>query len=211
VYPAGEGGGPRLWAVRGARERRSMPDVRYLEALIGRLQASYNIDPAHIHVEGLSNGGAMAFVLSCALSDRVASVAAVAAANFVPFEWCRDRTPVAMIAFHGTDDRVTPFNGGKTFVALDPFPPIPQWTGKWARRNGCSPEPRESRIATDVTRRDYAGCTNDASVVLYTIEGGGHTWPGGTPLPEWLLGRTTRSIDATQLAWAFFRDHPLPR
>jgi polyhydroxybutyrate depolymerase len=114
-----------------------------------------------------------------------------------------------MIAFHGTRDRVTPYNGGKTFVAQDAFPAIPDWTGKWARRNGCALEPRDSRIASDVTRREYPGCANDASVLLYTIEDGGHTWPGGAELPEWLLGRTTRSIDATQLTWAFFREHPL--
>jgi len=46
-------------------------------------------------------------------------------------------------------------------------------------------------------------------VVLYTIEGGGHTWPGGTPLPEWLLGPMSRSVDATRLMWAFFRAHPV--
>jgi len=34
-------------------------------------------------------------------------------------------------------------------------------------------------------------------VVLYTVEGGGHIWPGGGPLPEWLAGSTSRSIDAT--------------
>jgi polyhydroxybutyrate depolymerase len=48
-------------------------------------------------------------------------------------------------------------------------------------------------------------------VVLYTVRGGGHTWPGGSPLPEWFVGRTTASIDATSLMWAFFSEHPLTR
>ena len=30
-------------------------------------------------------------------------------------------------------------------------------------------------------------------------------------LPKWFVGRTTHSVDATRLMWAFFRDHPLPR
>ena len=50
----------------------------------------------------------------------------------------------------------------------------------------------------------------DAAVVLYTIRGGGHTWPGGTPMPEWILGPTSRSIDGSSHMWAFLREHRLP-
>jgi polyhydroxybutyrate depolymerase len=64
-------------------------------------------------------------------------------------------------------------------------------------------------LAEDVTRRAYVNCADDAAVVLYTIQGGGHTWPGGTPLPEWFVGPTSSSINATSLMWEFFREHPL--
>ena len=67
----------------------------------------------------------------------------------------------------------------------------------------------ESTVAPDVTSRAYKECADDAAVVLYTVHGGGHTWPGGMKLPEWFVGRTTRSIDATGLMWAFFTEHPL--
>jgi hypothetical protein len=30
-------------------------------------------------------------------------------------------------------------------------------------------------------------------------------------MPEWIVGPTSRSIDATSLMWAFFREHRLPR
>jgi polyhydroxybutyrate depolymerase len=80
----------------------------------------------------------------------------------------------------------------------------------WARRNRCAPNPIESVVAADVTRLEYTNCANDAGVVLYTIRGGGHTWPGGKPMPEWMLGRTSRNIDATSQMWAFFREHRLP-
>ena len=58
-------------------------------------------------------------------------------------------------------------------------------------------------VATDVTRIDYDGCSAD--VVFYKIAGGGHSWPGGPELPEWFVGRTTHSIDATELMWSFFQ------
>jgi polyhydroxybutyrate depolymerase len=173
------------------------------------LSADYNIDPARIYANGLSNGGGMAFVLSCTLSNRIAAVGMVAAAQLLPWSWCADPRPVPMIAFHGTADPVVPYTGGKTWVAGKAFPHVPTWTANWARRNRCAPEPIDSAVATNVTRRTYAGCADDASVELYTIRGGGHDWPGGRPLPQWLCGPVSRGIDATSQMWAFFREHRL--
>ena len=49
-----------------------------------------------------------------------------------------------------------------------------------------------------------AGCGQGADVDFYTIDGGGHSWPGGEPLPEWIAGSTTPDLDATRLMWDFF-------
>jgi polyhydroxybutyrate depolymerase len=209
VYPAGTGTGPKTFVNDGWRTPSRMPDVVFISELIDRLEGSYNIDPARIYANGLSNGGGMAFVLSCTLSERIAAVGAVSSAETLPWSWCPDSNPVPMIAFHGTADRYTPYHGAKVWFAPDRFPDIPTWTANWARRNRCGPQPMETVVAVDVTRREYTGCADNAPVVLYTIAGGGHTWPGGTLLPEWLLGRTTASIDATDLMWAFFQQHPL--
>jgi polyhydroxybutyrate depolymerase len=210
VYPSGIGGaGPRVWHVeRGAGLVR---DVRFISALIDTLEAAYNIDPTRIYANGLSNGGGMAFVLSCTLSDRIAAVGMVAAAQLLPWSWCTDQRPVPMIEVHGTADPITPYNGGRTWVAPEPFPSIPTWTAHWARRNRCGANPVESVIAADVTRVEYTHCADDAAVVLYRVQGGGHSWPGGKPLPQWFVGPTTQSIDATRLMWAFFREHKLRR
>jgi polyhydroxybutyrate depolymerase len=211
VYPAGRGAGPKTWFMDGWQTPSSMPDVVFISELIDKLEAAYNIDPARIYANGLSNGAGMAFTLSCTLSDRIAAIGAVAAAQLLPWSWCADSHPVPMIAFHGTADRITPYNGGKVWIAPEPFPSVPEWARSWAQRNRCASEPVDAAMATDVTRRTYPNCADDAAVVLYTIHGGGHTWPGGTPLPEWTVGPTSRSIDATSLMWAFFRGHPLRR
>jgi polyhydroxybutyrate depolymerase len=211
VYPAGEGGGPKAWFLRGERTPSRMPDVVFISELIDKLEASYNIDPARIYANGLSNGGGVTFVLSCTLSHRIAAFGPVAAAVTLPVDWCPDARPAPMIAFHGTGDRFTPYNGAKVWLASVPFPSIPEWTATWARRNHCEPNPIESVVAPDVTRVEYTSCADNAAVVLYTIKEGGHTWPGGKPMPEWLVGRTTRSVDATNQMWAFFREHPLRR
>lgn len=210
VYPSGiDTSGPRIWHVESGNSLRN--DVTFIAQLIDKLEADYNVDPARIYANGISNGGGMAFVLSCTLSNRLAAVGMVAAAQTLPWKWCTDDRPVPMIAFHGTADTMVPYNGGMSWVSPGPFPAVSRWAANWARRNRCEPTPVESLAAPDVTRIEYTNCAADAAVVLYTIKGGGHSWPGGKPMPEWFVGPTSRSIDATSKMWAFFRAHPLPR
>jgi len=209
VYPSG------IWLARHRVWRAGqgadhMRDVRFLSELIDTLKAAYNIDSTRVYANGLSNGGGMAFVLSCTLSDRIAAVGMVASAVFLPWDECPDHRPVPMIAFHGTADRLTRYRGGQSWVARNhEFPDFPTWTANWARRNQCGANPVDSVVAADVTRLEYTNCADDAAVVLYTVHGGGHTWPGGGPLPEWFAGTTSNSIDASRQMWAFFREHPL--
>jgi polyhydroxybutyrate depolymerase len=214
VYPSGTtlwSGGtgvlPKIWLLR---EADLLANVRFISDLIDALEAAYNIDPTRIYANGFSNGGAMALALSCRLSHRIAAVGTVSAAQGQPWSWCADSRPVPLINFHGTADLV-PYNGGRVWASPRPFPSVLTWTANWARRNRCAPKPIESVVAVDVTRLEYTNCANDAAVMLYTIRGGGHTWPGGKPMPEWMLGRTSRSIDASSLMWAFFREHQLLR
>lgn len=208
VYPSGtKGSGPRIWGV--GQGPRLMMDVRFIEELIDRVSADYNIDPSRIYANGFSNGGGMSFVLSCTLSDRIAAVGMVGAALTLPWNWCTDRRPVPIVAFHGSADSFAPYSGGESFVFSRPFPDIPGWTAHWGRRNGCGPNPVESRVAADVTRREYTHCADNAAVVLYTIRGGGHVWPGGGPLPEWFAGPDSGSLDATSRMWEFFSEHKL--
>jgi len=189
-----------------------MQDVAFISALIDTVRAAYTIDSTRIYANGLSNGGGMAFVLSCTLSERIAAVGMVAAAQTLEWSWCTDHRPVPMIAFHGTADRMVPYDGGPSPVPnTEVFPSIPTWTANWARRNRCGTTPVDSVIAPDVTRRAYPDCADGAAVVLYTIRGGGHSWPGGKPLPEWFVGPTSDGIDATSVMWDFFREHPLAR
>jgi polyhydroxybutyrate depolymerase len=151
----------------------------------------------------------MSFVLSCTLSDRIAAVGLVAAAQSLPWEWCTDRRPVPMIAFHGTADPTVPYEGGSVWLFPVRWPAVSSWVANWAERNRCAATPVESTVAPEVTRRAYTACADDADVVLYTVIGGGHTWPGGAPLPEWLAGRTSNSVHASSRMWEFFGEHPL--
>jgi polyhydroxybutyrate depolymerase len=209
VYPSAiKGRGPLIWEF-GDERGATIIDVRFIADLIDHVAGVHNIDRARIYANGLSNGGGMSFALSCTLSDRIAAVGLVATAFTIPWDWCTDDRPVPMIAFHGTHDTSTPYHGGKTWVAPPgmAFPSIPGYVANWARRNRCTDASGEIRVAGDVTRRSYSNCAGDANVLFYTIEGGGHTWPGGGPLPEWFVGTTTSTIDASSLMWEFFSQH----
>jgi polyhydroxybutyrate depolymerase len=215
VYPSGT---PQLFGI--VRIWRTTPadvmqDVHFISALIDTLEAAYNIDPSRIYANGMSMGGSMAFALSCTLSDRVAAIGMVAAAQSLPSSWCTDTRPVPTMAFHGAADPIVPYDGGPLGDPFNPvkpvYPAVRDFVAIWAQRNQCAANPVESTIASDVVRFAYQDCAEGAPVVLFTLLEGGHTWPGGKPLPEWYAGATNTSIDATAALWAFFREHAADR
>jgi polyhydroxybutyrate depolymerase len=55
----------------------------------------------------------------------------------------------------------------------------------------------------------FSGCANQVEVILFSIEGSGHTWPGGEPMSGLLVGNTNSDIDASTELWTFFNNHPL--
>jgi len=187
-----------------------MPDVVFISDLIDKLEASYNIDQTRIYANGMSNGGGMAFVLSCALSDRIAAVGMVSAGLYLDFDGLDAHfngcaRPVPVIAFHGTADPICPYDGNEQFLN------VPRFMAQWAGRNRCTAPPVATAAAPDVARLLYSDCADDASVVLYTIRGEGHQWPGGKAVrAQWMVGRYSDRIDATTQMWAFFRQHARP-
>ena len=209
VYPSGTGF-PKRWRTRGAADSETDPllDVTFISDLIDKLEGGYNLDPARIYANGLSNGGGMSFVLSCKLSERIAAIGTVSGAYLFAWDEYRPVRPVPVIVFHGTADAVVPYQGGPSRAFNLPFPFIPEWVAALAHHNGCSGTPQEIPARGAVSGIRYNNCTAD--IVFYTIAGGGHAWPGGEPMPKFIVGHTTQDIDATRVMWDFFQQHPLP-
>ena len=96
-----------------------------------------------------------------------------------------------------------------------PVRPVFPAARDWVARLGAEKPLREpvpsSRWSPspDVTRLEYTDCAaRTRAVVLFTIHGGGHTWPGGEPSTgSGSSGPRASSIDATRQMWAFFREH----
>jgi polyhydroxybutyrate depolymerase len=205
VYPSGTKF-PRRWQAGSRIEDSTDPmlDVIFISDLIDELEQQYNIDPNRIYANGLSNGGGMSYLLGCALSERIAAVGGVAGAYAFPLQECHPSRPVPMIAFHGTADPIVPYQGGISGDNRFDLPDVPQWMAARAALNGCDVNPLDLPASGAVSAVCYTGCTQAADVVFYSIAGGGHSWPGGDPMPEWIVGTTSQEINATQVMWEFF-------
>ena len=204
VYPSGTGF-PLRWRVTDESEK----EVMFFSDLISKLEGEYNIDSSRIYANGLSNGGGMTLLLTCRLSDQITAIGTVAGA----FQsTCADNLqvrPVPAIFFHGKADPIVPYEGGEYERTGVPFPNIPEFVASYTQENGCNPTPDTLMETENVTGIQYSECNQDADVVFYTIADGGHTWPGGSPLPERITGKTSQVIDATALMWEFFKEYSL--
>ncbi|MFN8419295.1 MAG: PHB depolymerase family esterase [Anaerolineae bacterium] len=203
VYPNGTGI-PSRWNAGQSRfiGASTVDDVQFFRDLIAEVSANVCVDPARIFVNGLSNGGGMSNRLACQASDLVAAIGGVAGA-YSPVD-CEITRAVPVIAFHGTTDPVVDFDG----TAAQGFPSIKEWAKEWAVRDGCDLTAEAIGGKGDVSGIRYGGCKDDAEVILYIIDGGGHTWPGSFPIP--ILGKTTQNINATEVMWEFYKRHPMP-
>lgn len=207
IYPQGTSF-PLRWRANGTED--SYKDIDFIQAILDSVENGYNIDPARIYVDGHSNGGGMSFLLTCTLADRFAAAGGVAGAYLYPWNKCQNTRPVPFIAFHGTADPVVPYTGGPSHEFDLPFKDVRTWVGEYAAHNGCTGNPETSEISPVVTRTLYSNCGAGMEVALYSIEGSGHGWPGhGADLPAFIVGPTNNSIDATEIMWQFFNDHPL--
>jgi poly(3-hydroxybutyrate) depolymerase len=83
---------------------------------------------------------------------------------------------------------------------------------EWARLDRCRTDPVVTTPAAGIITRTWRGCAAGNSVVLHTVVGGGHTWPGSpVVLPATEFDPTIEAFSATRLMLSFFRTHPAPR
>ncbi|HEU4828712.1 MAG TPA: PHB depolymerase family esterase [Gemmatimonadales bacterium] len=177
-------------------------DVTFLAALADTLRRRHGIAPSRVFAAGISNGAMMSYRLACEAPGSVAGIGVIAGAMAAALEGkCPGTRPVAVLALHGTEDRLVRLDGTDGLLS------VPASLSYWTARAGCRAQ--GAPVVTDRVRDGtlvehvaYAGCT--VPIELYTIRGGGHTWPGGPRVRARILGRTTRELKATEVLWRFF-------
>ncbi|MEO0079942.1 MAG: PHB depolymerase family esterase [candidate division WOR-3 bacterium] len=196
-------------------QRENVDDVGFIAALIDSLAKRLKVDPKRVYATGISNGAIMCHRLGCELASRLAAIAPVAGAIAEPLNGrCQPARPVSVVAINGTEDRFVPYEGGGVglLAKRGRVVSVAQTIEFWVRANGCSTRPIVN--VRDIERADgmrirqerYLGGREGSEVMLFTIEGGGHTWPGGAERPR-RFGPGTRGLDATREIWEFFSHH----
>jgi len=182
----------------------NIDDISFINLLIEELILEWPIDENRVYIAGVSNGGMLTHRIACELSSKIVAAAAVAAS--LPKNPTTPKRPVPFIMFHGTADPYVPYNGGKSKITILEEPvfhaSVDETLSFWVKHNGCytKPEIEENNI---VKKAIYSSREKNCKVILYTIDGGGHTWPGPN-LKKLAPNDPMRYVHASQLIWDFF-------
>lgn len=185
-------------------------DVEFLDQVLDVAIADLPIDPDRIFMAGYSNGGLMTYAYACARAHRLAGAATVGSSFRRGMQrWCSPDASLPLLQFHGDADPVVPFDGNLFTLTAE------QTTRFWVQANGCGSQPERSALpdrvddGTQAVLDTFSNCRNNATVRLYTIKNGGHTWPG-LPEVQPALGRTGQDIDATAIMGRIFSELSRP-
>jgi polyhydroxybutyrate depolymerase len=145
-------------------------DVGFLLALLDRVHRDVCTDTHREYVAGVSDGAAMVMSLRCAAGNQFAALAADAG---VTLGSCTKKISTPLIAFHGTADPLVPYQGHDGANSVEGA------MAGLAASGGCKTTPTVTMPFPDARHLIYP-CTGGMGLELWTIIGGGHTWPGVT-------------------------------
>ena len=151
----------------------------------------------------------MTYRLACELGFRIAAVASVGGPLTDSVLYFCDSSPFkSILHIHGTADSTIPYSG------VGYYPSVDSTVQYFVNKNNCPPQAvtqlpdLNNTDSSTVTKSYYGPCQNSTEVILYTVNNGGHTWPGASiPIPN--LGNTNQDIKASGEIWDFFRRHLL--
>ena len=192
----------------------AVDDVGFISRLIDVAVGTYGLDGNRVYAAGYSSGGFMAERLACQLSSKIAGFVAVAATlrdSLATASECAPTHDMPAAFIDGTSDLVVPYQGEPTVESAAAA------TAFWAVKNGCNATAMQTttlsqqvKDGTTVALTRFTQCPTDSAVSLYTINGGGHTWPD-SPYSAYtaFLGATSQNLDATIALWQFLTPYSL--
>jgi polyhydroxybutyrate depolymerase len=222
VYPNGVGNnwndGREDFAASQAH-KENVDDVVFINAMIDAIAKEHKIDQKRIYATGISNGGIFSHYLGANLSNRIAAIAPVVGGIADPFyKNFNPKQPVSILIIQGTADPLVPYDGGVIARNRGKIIGTDETVKLWLKNNGGK-DPLTTKELFDKDKTDgcsvdkivWSGGKNKTEVVLYKLIGGGHTWAGSSQyLPRPIVGSVCREINATEIIWEFFKQHPKP-
>lgn len=228
VYPEGLNGSSGKPTWNDCRENfivnSNADDVHFISTLIDEISLNHKIDQNRIYASGPSNGGMMALRLAVELSDKIAAVAATIAAVSDVSDCGQPVNPISVLFMNGTNDNYLPYNGGT--IGNPPNPdhgsvfPTETSVKIWTTFNQTDTIPVVfgfPDLDTDdggiVTKYTYSNGIERTQVVLYKVNGGGHSAPSikeqYSVLFELLFNKQNHDIEMTTEVWNFFKNKTL--
>ena len=155
-------------------------DLAFMRTLIDELVMTHDADSQRIYFGGFSIGGSFAWDVACALSDRVAAVAPVAASMWYSTYdgGCDSAAPTAICHVCGTNDWYAPEDGGWV-------PSHNQQHIFWVTKNQASVTPETVSLGNGVTRFTWTEGDQCHAVRYFRIQNYGHDVPLFAPLAIW--------------------------
>jgi len=198
-----------------------LDDSLFVRDVINAIKSQYNIESTRVYVTGASNGAFLTYLLACRAGDVIAAAAPVMASmpRDIADQWTPVR-PVPILIIHGTADPIIPYDAaevfagpGNTYAAL----PVPETVQYWVAANNAYTTATETALPdldpdddTLTVLYTYPATPDGADVLFYEVQGGGHTWPGGSvSYPPFVVGTTAQDFDASEAIWEFFSRHSL--
>jgi len=182
------------WNVDVVSTFAQVDDVGFFAALIKYFKANYSINNDKIFSSGMSLGGFMSYRLACEL-EEINGIGSVTGSMAVYYN-CVPPNKKNIIHFHGTSDTVVPYNGNSWTTNVENAQAF------WDDYNNCQSQ-------SEVTMPDFNGdgvystqlisynCDGNREVILYAMEGEGHTW---------FRKSWGHDLNSSELIWEFFED-----
>jgi polyhydroxybutyrate depolymerase len=185
----------------------NIDDVKFIGSLIDALVGKYKINAKKVYATGHSNGGMLSYRLACEVPGKIAAIA-VSECSMVVKQPCNPSRAVPVLHMHSVKDSRVPYTGGVGITGVY-FPPIDSVMTVWSDINACGNKAQVVVSNKDYTSTKWSDCDDDATIEYYLTQDGGHAWPGG--LPGSAIGDTpSKVINANDLLWEFFQQHPMP-
>ncbi len=191
-------------------------DVLFVETLIDELINLYNADSDRVYAMGTSNGGHFSIRLAEELTEKIAAFGAVAASNPKNSECNSSGSPISAIFINGTDDPILPYEGGIMPSDRGEVMSADETAEYWALVNTSDLTPISSTFENlnlddgcTVEKHLHINGLSGTEVVLYTINGGGHTEPSiqerYSNLYLLVVGNQNGDIEMAEEVWSFFK------
>lgn len=185
------------------QNNETVDDVAFLEDLIDLFSIDNSIDTDKVFCTGMSNGGDFCYLLACEASDAFQGVAPISGMIMQDImDNCSPYQNIGILEIHGTQDNVTYYNGDEQNQdGWGAYPSIPATIDFFVdmynlELNSTGNFPNSvTNDGSSVSFEKYGVDEECAKVWLYTVNGGGHDWPGAYG---------NMDIDASREAWLFF-------